>query len=77
MMFVRACIFTFCELYSVYCCGADKRVDSVNNSRVLMCASVWQPETMKGDRRRDDRYNKSEDFICRNYKRVCKCPWRL
>ena len=28
------------------------------------------------EQRRDYNYNKRQ-FICRIYKRVCKCPWRL
>ena len=28
------------------------------------------------EQRRDNNYNKRQ-FICRIYKRVCKCPWRL
>ena len=41
------------------CCGANKRVGPANNFKYFMRVSVLcQPETMKGDRRRDNRYNK-------------------
>ena len=68
------------RIYAEYilCCGADKRVDSANEFKCNAgeCECAW-PETMKEKRRRDNRYNKNDDFICRNYKRVCKCPWWL
>ena len=33
------------------CCGADNRVGPANNFKGLMRANMWQPETMKEDRR--------------------------
>ena len=41
------------------CCGADKCVDSANEFKGFY-ACVW-PKTMKGDKRRVNRYNKSDD----------------
>ena len=54
-----------------------KLVDSANNlsvMRVRMCMAKGNEGRHK---RQVNRYNKSERFYCRNYKRVCKCPWRL
>ena len=46
------------------CCGADKRIDSANKVWDLnACECLCQPETMKGKKRRDNRYNKSDVFI--------------
>ena len=46
------------------CCGADKRVDSANDLRDFTRVWMWwQPETMKREKRRDNRYNRSDDFI--------------
>ena len=45
------------------CCGADKHVGPANDLRVLCMCEWWQPKTTKGDKRQDDRYNKSDDFI--------------
>ena len=47
------------------CCGADKRVDSANKFKGFYAheCMLRQPETMEEDRRRDNRYNKSDDFI--------------
>ena len=61
---------------STTCCGANKRVDSANNSEFNACECVVAKDN-KGRQKDDNRYNKCDDFICRNYKRVCKCPWRL
>ena len=47
---------------SKHCCGDDTRVDSANKLS-YMRTSVVSARDNEGNKRQDNRYNKSDDFI--------------
>ena len=55
---------------------ADSVAEPMSMSTPQMSYVNENSQSNMKEQRRDNNYNKRQ-FICRIYKRVCKCPWRL
>ena len=55
-------IYIMDTLFYSYVAEPYKRVDSANEFKLNAGECAW-PKTMEEDKRRDNRYNKSDDFI--------------